>query len=487
MSTSIENRVWNDILLAVEKRLNRQSFETWIRPIHFEGFDEAGHVLYLRAPNHMVRDWVSTSYSDVLDASLSEVNMTDYEINWSIEEESQTPSLMIVKDDDLDDVELKAENSPNSSKNGSKSLFSLLEAAESDGLTPGATTFVDIEPLENSLNPKCSFGTFVVGSCNQFAHAAALAVAEAPGKTYNPLYIYGGVGLGKTHLMHAVGHAIKERNRYLRLSYISAERFMNELINAIRYDKTQTFREKYRSIDVLLMDDIQFMAGKERTQEEFFHTFNALYDGQKQIVITSDCPPREIPTLEERLHSRFEWGLIADIEPPDLETKVAILKRKADLDGVTLPDDVAFFIASKVKSNIRELEGSLVRLIAISSLRGLPISKMLAQDAIRNIAEDDQPVGITIEQIQRAVGSHYKLRVDDLKSKNNSRQIAVPRQVAMYLCKRLTKHSFPEIGREFGGKHHTTVIHSVEKIEALVSKDQNFHRVVSDIMDNLCK
>jgi chromosomal replication initiator protein len=487
MSTSIENRVWNDILHAVEKRLNRQSFETWIRPIHFEGFDEAGHVLYLRAPNHVVKDWVSSNYSDVLDASLSEVNMTEYELNWTIEEESQTPNLMVVKDDDLGDVELKAESSPNSSKNGSSSLFSLLEAAESDGLTPGATTFVDIEPLENSLNPKCSFGTFVVGSCNQFAHAAALAVAEAPGKTYNPLYIYGGVGLGKTHLMHAVGHAIKERNRYLRLSYISAERFMNELINAIRYDKTQTFREKYRSIDVLLMDDIQFMAGKERTQEEFFHTFNALYDGQKQIVITSDCPPREIPTLEERLHSRFEWGLIADIEPPDLETKVAILKRKADLDGVTLPDDVAFFIASKVKSNIRELEGSLVRLIAISSLRGLPISKMLAQDAIRNIAEDDQPVGITIEQIQRTVSAHYKLRVDDLKSKNNSRQIAVPRQVAMYLCKRLTKHSFPEIGREFGGKHHTTVIHSVEKIEALVSKDQNFHRVVSDIMDNLCK
>ncbi|MFL6282151.1 MAG: chromosomal replication initiator protein DnaA [Pyrinomonadaceae bacterium] len=487
MSTSIENRVWNDILLAVEKRLNRQSFETWIRPIHFEGLDEGDHVLYLRAPNHVVKDWVSSNYSDVLDASLSELNLTEYELNWTVEEESQTPSLMVGKEDDLGDAELKAESRPNSSKNGSSSLFSLLEAAKSDGLTPGATTFVDIEPLENTLNPKCSFQSFVVGSCNQFAHAASLAVAEAPGKTYNPLYIYGGVGLGKTHLMHAVGHAIKERNRYLRLSYISAERFMNELINAIRYDKTQTFREKYRSIDVLLMDDIQFMAGKERTQEEFFHTFNALYDGQKQIVITSDCPPREIPTLEERLHSRFEWGLIADIEPPDLETKVAILKRKADLDGVTLPDDVAFFIASKVKSNIRELEGSLVRLIAISSLRGLPISKMLAQDAIRNIADDDQPVGITIEQIQKTVSAHYKLRVEELKSKNNSRQIAVPRQVAMYLCKRLTKHSFPEIGREFGGKHHTTVIHSVDKIEGLVLKDQNFHRVVSDIMDNLCK
>lgn len=488
MSTTFENKIWNDILLAVEKRLNHQSFDTWIRPIHFEGFDDSGHVLHLRAPNHVVKDWVSTNYADVIDASLSELNLSEYQLDWIVEEDSQNPNSTKVKEDEgLASLDLQEKTVSSPSKGNSNSLFSLLEAAESDGLTPGATTFVDIEPLENSLNPKCSFQNFVVGSCNQFAHAAALAVAEAPGKTYNPLYIYGGVGLGKTHLMHAIGHAIKERNRYLRLSYLSSERFMNELINAIRYDKTQTFREKYRSIDVMLMDDIQFMAGKERTQEEFFHTFNALYDGQKQIVISSDCPPREIPTLEERLHSRFEWGLIADIESPDLETKVAILKRKADLDGVVLPDDVAFFIAGKVKSNIRELEGSLVRLIAISSLRGLPISKMLAQDAIRNIAEDDQPAGITLEQIQRTVAAHYKLRVDDLKSKNNSRQIAVPRQVAMYLCKRLTKHSFPEIGREFGGKHHTTVIHSVGKIDGLVSKDQNFHRVVSDIMDNLCK
>jgi len=485
MSTTIEERVWNNILQAVEKRLNRQSFDTWIRPIHFEGFDETRHVLHLRAPNHVVKDWVSTNYSDVIDESLSELNIFVERLDWTITEESTEQEHKDNKT--LNSLDLEEQPASDNGNRNSSNLFSLLEAAESDGLTPGATTFVDIEPLEYSLNPKCSFQTFVVGSCNQFAHAAALAVAESPGKTYNPLYVYGGVGLGKTHLMHAIGHAIKERNRYLRLSYISAEKFMNELINAIRYDKTQTFREKYRSIDVLLMDDIQFMAGKERTQEEFFHTFNALYDGQKQIVISSDCPPREIPTLEERLHSRFEWGLIADIEPPDLETKVAILKRKADLDGVALPDDVAFFIASKVKSNIRELEGSLVRLIAISSLRGVPISKMLAQDAIRNIAEDNQPAGITIEQIQRVVAAHYRLRTDDLKSKNNARQIAVPRQVAMYLCKRLTKHSFPEIGREFGGKHHTTVIHSVEKIEALVTKDQNFHRVVSDLMDNLCK
>jgi len=262
---------------------------------------------------------------------------------------------------------------------------------------------------------------------------------------------------------------------------------MNELINAIRYNKTLDFREKYRSIDVLLIDDIQFMAAKERTQEEFFHTFNALYDKQKQIVITSDCPPREIPTLEERLHSRFEWGLIADIEPPDLETKVAILRRKAEMDGIDLPDEVALFIASKVKNNIRELEGSLVRLVAIASLKGLPISKMLAQEAIRNLADSDKPEGVTIEQIQRHVAEYYKLTVNELKSKNNSRQIAVPRQVAMYLCKRLTKHSFPEIGREFGGKHHTTVMHSFEKVDSLSKENKDFHRVLSELIDNLCK
>jgi len=486
MSTVIENRLWSDILHAVEKRLNRQSFETWFRPIRFDGCDDTEQVLHLRAPNQVIKDWVSSNYSEVLDESLDELNLADYHVDWMVEDEQNNFSQEITEEKEETEDYPSSESNVKSVRTKSSSLFTLLEAAESDGLTPGATTFVDIEPIELSLNPKYTFQTFVVGSCNQFAHAASQAIAEAPGKTYNPLYIYGGVGLGKTHLMHAAGHEIKARNRHLRLSYISAEKFMNELINAIRYDKAQTFREKYRSIDVLLMDDIQFMAGKERTQEEFFHTFNALYDGQKQIVISSDCPPREIPTLEERLHSRFEWGLIADMEPPDLETKVAILKRKADLDGVTLPDDVAFFIASKVKSNIRELEGSLVRLVAISSLRGLPISKMLAQDAIRNIAEDNQPAGITIEQIQQAVAAHYRLRVDELTSKNNSRHIAVPRQVAMYLCKRLTKHSFPEIGREFGGKHHTTVIHSVEKIGALVLKDPNFHRVVSDLMDNLC-
>ncbi len=291
MSTVIENRLWNDILHAVEKRLNRQIFDTWFRPIQFEGCDNSEQVLHLRAPNQVVKDWVSTNYSEVIDQSLEEMNLAEYHVDWMIEDtETATTEKSIENNLDNGDSYSLPETATGKRNGNSSSLFSLLEAAESDGLTPAATTFVDIEPIELSLNPKYTFQTFVVGSCNQFAHAASQAVAEAPGKTYNPLYIYGGVGLGKTHLMHAAGHEIKTRNRHLRLSYISAEKFMNELINSIRYDKAQTFREKYRSIDVLLMDDIQFMAGKERTQEEFFHTFNALYDGQKQIVITSDCP-----------------------------------------------------------------------------------------------------------------------------------------------------------------------------------------------------
>jgi chromosomal replication initiator protein len=485
MDSLTENRnVWNNILQSVEKRLNKQIFDSWFRPIQFNGCDEQEKILRLRA-GQVTKDWVSTYYSEVINQTLKELNLTNYRLDWEVEESEMDEEVF--KDDD-DDAEFFFEKQRNFTNNAPKQNgFNFIDKPKPEVLLKNSSpNFVDIEPIENSLNPKYTFNKFVVGSCNQFAHAASLGAAETPGKTYNPLFIYGGVGMGKTHLMHAIGHSIKERNRHLRVAYITSEKFMNELINAIRYDKTQTFREKYRSIDVLLMDDVQFMAGKERTQEEFFHTFNALHNDQKQIVITSDCPPREIPTLEERLHSRFEWGLIADIEPPDLETKVAILKRKADLDGVHLPDEIAFFIAGKVRSNIRELEGSLVRLVAISSLRGMPISKMLAQDAMRNIVDNDQPEGLSMERIAKTVASHFKLSVEELKSKNNARQIAVPRQVAMYLCKRLTKHSFPEIGREFGGKHHTTVMHSVEKIDGVIKEDRNFHKVVSELIDNLC-
>ena len=471
MNTSVESNVWGRILHSLQGRLNDQALETWFRPIQFERLDNSQQILHLRAPNQIVRDWVISNYADALDESLSEQRLTGYSVGWVI---GKVPpaipeSTTVSEQQTLNDGSLPGTGDP------------------AVGITSAINSSSLAVPFEPSLSSKYTYESFVVGSCNQFAHAASLAVAEAPGRTYNPLYLYGGVGLGKTHLMHACGHAIKSRNQHLKLCYLSSERFMNDLINAIRYDKTQSFREKYRSVDVLLIDDVQFMAGKERTQEEFFHTFNALYDQQKQIVISSDCPPREIPTLEERLHSRFEWGLIADIEPPDLETKIAILKRKGDLIGVTIPDDVAIFIAGRVKSNIRELEGSLVRLIAISSLRGEPISKTLAQDAIRNIAKEDEPGVITIQQIQKLVASTYKLTIDELVSKNNARNISHPRQVAMYLCKHLTKHSYPEIGRAFGGKHHTTVIHSVEKIETLVGTDETLQRLISELSESLQK
>jgi len=485
MSALIQDKTWTEILDNLERRLNHQSFDTWIRPILFDDYDSNTQTLSLRAPNQVVRDWVCSNYLDVIDATLQELKIFDYKIHWTIEEESFS-SLKTIANQKAKDEDVFGSHGVTKLilDNRTSDLISILERTEPKNIT-GATTFVDIEPLEHSLNPKCSFNTFVVGSCNQFAHAAALAVAEAPGKTYNPLYIYGGVGLGKTHLMHACGQAIEKRNPHLKLCYLSSEKFMNELINAIRYDKTQGFREKYRSVDVLLIDDVQFIAGKERTQEEFFHTFNSLYDQQKQIVISSDCPPREIPTLEERLHSRFEWGLIADIEPPDLETKVAIINRKAEIMGVTIPDDVALLIATRVKNNVRELEGSLVRLIAISSLRGDKISKVLAQDAVRNIAGEEESGVITIQQIQKVVANNFKMRVDELISKSNARQFSRPRQIAMYLCKKLTKHSYPEIGRAFGGKHHTTVIHSFAKIESLKSRDSSLQKLVNELSERL--
>jgi chromosomal replication initiator protein len=332
------------------------------------------------------------------------------------------------------------------------------------------------------LNPRYTFDSFIVGSSNQFAHAASRAVAELPSRSYNPLFIYGGVGLGKTHLMHAVGQYVLLHDRSVKLTYISSERFMNEMINAVRYDRVLDFRERYRSVDVLLVDDIQFLAGKEGTQTEFFHTFNALYDSQKQIVLSSDRPPHEIPALEERLRSRFEWGLIADIQSPDLETKVAILKKKAETEAVPLPDNVAIYIAGKIKSNIRELEGSLIRLIAYASLTGQEITLPLAQEVLKNILDHDEKA-VTIEIIQKFIADYYNLKLADLKSRNNSKSVARPRQIAMYLCKSLTHASLPEIGRSFGGKHHSTVIHSIRKVEVLRRKDGDFNTLIGNFLE----
>ncbi|HEV7682637.1 MAG TPA: chromosomal replication initiator protein DnaA [Pyrinomonadaceae bacterium] len=476
MVSLVESNFWDSFLGAIRTKLQRESFETWFNPIRFEGIDETQKLIRLRAPNQVVQDWVKSNYNSLIEQTLSELNLSAYSVAWIVPEDREQPVAQTVS--------VAFSETPRPDSPPPLTAPSVRSFAQGPATAVAAARQIALDP---ALNSKYTFENFVVGSCNQFAHAASLAVAEAPGKTYNPLYLYGGVGLGKTHLMHACGHAIKQRNPQLRVSYLSSERFMNELINSIRYDKTQSFREQYRSVDVLLIDDIQFMAGKERTQEEFFHTFNTLYEQQKQIVISSDCPPREIPTLEERLHSRFEWGLIADLEPPDLETKIAILKRKAEALGFVIPDEVALFIASRVKNNVRELEGSLIRLVAISSLRGIPVSKELAKDAIRNIASEEEPGVITIEQIQRVVATNYKLTVEQLVSKSNTRQLAFPRQIAMYLCKKLTKHSYPEIGRAFGGKHHTTVIHSCEKIKLLASADAVFQKRLLNMSEGLQK
>ena len=437
--------LWDQVLSRVETKVNRHSFYTWFKPTTFVD-DREGDVR-VRVPNALFRDWLTKHYSAVIDEALVEVDRRGARVSF-VTEEAVTPAAV-----------------PEPPAGGPE-----FEAAADD--TEAA-----------SLSARYSFDTFIVGASNQFAHAASRAVAEAPSRSYNPLFIYGGVGLGKTHLMHAIGHYVITHLKSLKLTYISSERFMNEMVNAIRYDRILDFRERYRSVDVLLVDDVQFLAGKEGTQTEFFHTFNALYDSQKQIVISSDCPPHEIPQLEERLRSRFEWGLIADIQPPDLETKTAILKKKAETEGIPLPDNVALYIASKIKSNIRELEGSLIRLIAYASLTGREISLPLAQEVLRNVLQNDEKA-ITIEAVQKAVADYYQLKLSELKSKNNSKSVAMPRQIAMYLCKQLTTASLPEIGKSFGGKHHSTVIHSIRKIEDLRQRDGDFNTLINSLLES---
>ncbi len=436
--------LWDQVLARIETKVNRHSYYTWFKPTSF--VDEREGVVRIRVPNALFRDWLTKHYSAVIEEALSEV------------ERPSTPIAFVTEDA----VTVAPPAEPPLE----------LEAAEPEA---------DDEP--GSLSARYSFDTFIVGPSNQFAHAASRAVAEAPGRSYNPLFIYGGVGLGKTHLMHAIGQYVIAHQKNYKLTYISSERFMNEMVNAIRFDRILDFRERYRSVDVLLVDDVQFLAGREGTQTEFFHTFNALYDSQKQIVISSDCPPHEIPQLEERLRSRFEWGLIADIQAPDLETKTAILKKKAEAEGIPVPDNVAIYIASKIKSNIRELEGSLIRLIAYASLTGREISLGLAQEVLRNVLQNDEKA-VTIEIVQKAVADYYQLKVAELKSKNNSKSVAMPRQIAMYLCKSLTSASLPEIGRSFGGKHHSTVIHSIRKIDELRKNDGNFNTLINNLMES---
>ncbi len=440
--------VWDEILTRIETKVNRHSFYTWFKPTAFVGEDTSA--LTVRVPNPLFKDWLTKHYSRVIGEAMAELKKGGLSVNF-VAESSGDGATISLSPDEVEAV------------------------ADSPVPTPAAAGLT-------GLNPRYTFESFIVGSSNQFADAACRAVAEAPSRSYNPLFIYGGVGLGKTHLMHAIGQYVLQHDRSLKVTYISGERFMNEMINALRYDHIIDFRERYRTVDVLLVDDVQFIAGKEATQTEFFHTFNALYDSQKQIVISSDCPPHQIPSLEDRLRSRFEWGLIADIQSPDLETKVAILKKKAEAEAVPLPDNVAIYIAGKIKSNVRELEGSLIRLIAFASLTGQEITQGLAQDVLRNVIDHEEKA-ITIEIIQKFVSDYYNLRLADLKSRNNSKSVARPRQVAMYLCKSLTHASLPEIGRSFGGKHHSTVIHSIRKVEDLRRKDGDFNTLMNNFLE----
>ncbi|MEW5975298.1 MAG: chromosomal replication initiator protein DnaA [Acidobacteriota bacterium] len=433
---------WQKILNLIESRISRANFATWFKPTALKERDQEKNRLVVSVPSKVFENWLPENYSSIIRDALEELSLGDIQIVFQ-------------------------------SENGVHPKVSTNQPVQAA---------LNFDSTDYLLNPKYTFESFVVGSCNQFAHAAALKVAESPSKSYNPLFIYGGVGLGKTHLMQAVGHRIKHADRRFRLSYVSSEKFTNEVINAIRHDKTFALREKYRNVDVLMIDDIQFISGKEATQEELFHTFNTLYDAQKQIILSSDTLPRDIPSVQARLQSRFESGLIADIQMPDLETKVAILKKKAELESFDLPDNVAFFVANKIKSNIRELEGSLIRLIAFSSLRGEVPSIPMAQEVLRHILHS-QEQHLSIEHIQKVVAEYFKLKVSELKSKNNSKRIAQPRQICMYLCRELTQSSLPEIGKEFGGKHHTTALHSINKVEELRAGDPDFNNLIHSLLD----
>jgi len=435
---------WERFLEYVKPRVNPHTFSTWFQPTRLERVE--GETLFVRVPKPMFRRVLTQTYGEIVKAVLNQIGMPRAQVQYVCAEEEP--------------------------------------AAASSPAIPARQSRLDFESTEHQLNLRYTFDTFVVGKSNEFAHAASRAVAEQPSKAYNPLFLYGGVGMGKTHLMHAIGHMIKKRNPAMRLTYISAEKFTIEVINSLRFDRMISFRDRFHTVDVLLVDDIQFIAGKERTQEEFFHTFNSLYEQQKQIVISSDCLPKDISSIEERLRSRFEWGLIADIAPPDLETKIAILQKKAENDRWTLPDDVAEFIARAIKSNVRELEGALTRLMAFAALTGTPFTLSTAQQVLKNIIAT-QEKRVTIEVIQKRVSEHYGLREQDLKVRSNTRTIAFPRQVAMYLVKQLTSASLPEIGRQFGGKHHTTVLHSINKIEEQRKSDKELNRTITRLLDSL--
>src|ERR1022692_4390357 len=451
-STTLSPNPWTRILDALEKKINRHAYDTWLKPTRYS--HSSGGILFVRVPTADFRH-TADKYADLIQEAIDNLGLEFNDVKFVTPEDD--PAATAVR------------------HNGGLSATAPVNA-------PAQARF-DWDGAAQ-LNPRYTFDAFVIGSGNQFAHAACQAVAERPSEAYNPLFLYGGVGVGKTHLMQAIGHEVKRRQPQAAICYVSSEKFTNDMINSLRYDKMTSFRDRFRVVDVLLIDDIQFLTGKERTQEEFFHTFNALHDSMKQIVIASDRSPKELAEIEDRLRSRFEWGLIADIQPPDLETKVAILQKKAESEHTQLPTDVALFIASNVRTNVRELEGALVRLIAWCSMHGVEITLAVTQQCLKQFI-DTQVRKITIEAIQRAVAESFGMRVAELKQKNNSRQIVVPRQIAMYLAKQLTEASLPDTWRQFGNKHHTTVMHSIAKIGELRRTDKDLHRTLNKLQEQL--
>ncbi len=455
---------WLQILGALEKKVIRQSYETWLKPTRYS--HAAGRTLYVRVPSAEFQH-IGDKYGDLIQEAidLQSLEFDDVVFVTASEDPSIPPQR---KDGGFGPLSAHAPTAPPPAPNHRTAP----EQARFDWSTAA------------QLNSRYTFDNFVIGNGNQFARAASLAVAERPSRAYNPLFLYGGVGMGKTHLMHAIGHEVKRRQPVANICYVSAEKFTNEMITSLRNDRMTSFRDRFRTVDVLLIDDIQFIAQKERTQEEFFHTFNALHESMRQIVIASDRPPKELAEIEDRLRSRFEWGLIADIQPPDLETKVAILQKKAESEQVVLPTDVALFIASNVRTNVRELEGALVRLIAWCQLNRMEITLVATQQCLKQFI-DMQVRKITIESIQRAVAEQFGMKVSDLKQKNNSRNVVVPRQIAMYLAKQMTEASLPEIGRQFGNKHHTTVMHSIGKIDEHRRTNKDLHRTLNKLQEQL--
>jgi chromosomal replication initiator protein len=440
--------LWSKAIDSLRDRIGQQNFDIWIKPIHFLSLE--GETIDLEVPNRFFKEWINEHYSSQIREVLAFLIHKDCRLHF------------LIRNDKKSEKELPG---PSVEKKATQKIYA----------------------HQSIFNPKYTFEHFVVGASNQFANAACMAVANLPAKNYNPLFIYGGVGLGKTHLLHAIGNHIIQQHIFSdmkKICYLSSEEFTNELINSLRYEKMDEFRNKYRKMDILLIDDIQFIAGKERTQAEFFHTFNSLYEARKQIVVTSDKFPKDIPNFEERLRSRFEWGLIADIQPPDIETKVAILKKKAESENIPLPNDVAFFLASQIDSNVRMLEGSLIRIGAFSSLTKTPVDIQLAKEVLKNIIKQKEEL-ISIDLIQKVVSSFFNVKVSDLKTKRKYKGYVLPRQVAMYLCRKFTTASLLEIGDKFGGKDHSTVLHSIKKVKERMGKDPSFHEILQNLQSRI--